>query len=196
MGKVQLKIEEVFAEQPTLESDRLIMRALTPADTADMFAYTSDAELLQHLPLNVTPTLADAEAAVAGFVSMYTQHRAAPWGISLKATGQHIGIVGFESWNPVTDRAEIGFLIARSQWRQGYACEAARRVMRFGFEQMGLNRIEARVKLENEASRLLLEDKLAMRREGLMREHSWWRGSYHDLALYAILKREFYARGV
>jgi len=196
MAKVQLKIEEVFAEQPTLESDRLIIRAITPADTADMFAYTSDAELLQHLPLGVTPTLADAEDAVRGFVGLYDLHRAAPWGITVKETGRHIGIVGFESWNPVTDRAEIGFLIARSHWRQGYASEAALRVMRFGFEQMGLNRIEARVKPENESSRLLLEAKLGMRREALMREHSWWRGSYHDLELYAILKREFYARGL
>jgi ribosomal-protein-alanine N-acetyltransferase len=196
MAKVQPKVEEVFAVQPTLESDRLLIRAISPADTADMFAYTSDVELLQHLPLDVTPTLAEAENAVRGFVGLYELHRAAPWGITVKETGRHIGIVGFESWNPVTDRAEIGFLIARSHWRQGYASEAALRVMRFGFERMGLNRIEARVKPENEASRLLLEAKLGMRREALMREQSWWRGSYHDLELYAILKREFYAHSL
>jgi ribosomal-protein-alanine N-acetyltransferase len=193
MGRIQLKVEEVFADLPTLESDRLVMRKMTEADADDMFAYTSDAALLEHLPLNVTATRAEAVSAIRNFMDMYAQRRVSPWGVSLKATGKHIGICGFESWNNVTDRAEIGFLIARDHWREGFASEAARRVMRFGFEQMGLNRVEARVKPENEASRLLLA-KLGMRYEGLMREHSWWRGSYHDLELYAILKREFEAQ--
>ena len=83
-------------------------------------------------------------------------------------------------------------MIARAHWRSGYASEAAKRVMRFGIERMNLNRIEARVKPENEASRLLLEKKLGMRYEGLLREHSWWRGAYHDLELYSLLKREYY----
>lgn len=192
MGRIQLKIEEVFADLPTLESERLVLRKVTESDTDDMFAYTADAALLEHLPLNVTPTRAETQAAIRGFMDMYHARRVAPWGISLKATGRHIGLVGFESWNPVTDRAEIGFLVARAFWRQGYAIEAARRAMRFGFDQMKLNRIEARVAPRNEPSRLLLA-KLGMRHEGLMREHSWWRGRYHDLELYSILKREFEA---
>ena len=189
MGRIQLKIEEVFADLPTLESARLVMKKMTESDADDMFAYTSDADLLAHLPLNVTPTRAETQAAIRGFMDMYHARRVAPWGISLKETGQHVGIVGFESWNPVTDRAEIGFLVARAHWRQGYAIEAAKRVMRFGIEKMNLNRIEARVKPDNEPSRLLLA-KLGMRYEGLMRQHSWWRGSYHDLELYAMLKPE------
>lgn len=193
MGRIQLKVEEVFQDLPTLASERLLMQKMTERDTDDMFAYTSDADLLRFLPLNVTPTRDDAEMAIHNFMDMYRARRVAPWGITIKATGKHIGICGFESWNPVTDRAEIGFLIAREFWRQGYASEAARRVMRFGYEKMGLNRIEARVKPDNESSRLLL-GKLGMRYEGLMREHSWWRDSYHDLELYAILRREFEAQ--
>lgn len=193
MGRIQLKVEEVFADLPTLASDRLVMQKMTEADVDDMYAYTSDADLLAHLPLNVTPTRAEAQAAIRGFLDMYHARRVAPWGITIRESGRHIGICGFESWNPVTDRAEIGFLVAREFWRQGYASEAARRVMRFGFEKMNLNRVEARVKPDNEPSRLLLR-KLGMKYEGLMREHSWWRGEYHDLELYAILKREFEAQ--
>lgn len=193
MGRIQLKVEEVFADLPTLTSERLVMQKMTESDTEDMFAYTSDADLLAHLPLNVTPTRAEAQAAIRSFMDMYHARRVAPWGITVRETGRHIGICGFESWNPVTDRAEIGFLVAREFWRQGYASEAARRVMRFGFEKMNLNRVEARVKPDNEPSRLLLQ-KLGMRYEGLMREHSWWRGRYHDLELYSLLKREFEAQ--
>lgn len=190
MTRVQLNIEDVFGDLPELESERLIMRKMTEADAYDMWIYSSDPDLLAHLPLGLTETVEESRKAIVGFMEMYQGRRVAPWGITNKADGKHIGICGYESWNPVTDRAEIGFLIAREYWRQGLASEAARRVMRFGFENMQLNRVEARTKTENEPSKQLLL-KLGMRYEGLMREHSHWKGSYQDLELYAMLKREF-----
>lgn len=193
MGRIQVRTDEVFAELPRLESERLVLQRVTEDDTDDLFAYTRDADLLHHLPLDVTPARDDALACVRAFGAMYDAHRVAPWGITRKDTGRHIGLVGFESWNVVTDRAELGFLIARDQWGQGFATEAARRAMRFGFERMRLNRIEARVTPGNTASRMLLT-KLGMRYEGLLREHSWWRGAYRDLELYALLAREFYSQ--
>jgi ribosomal-protein-alanine N-acetyltransferase len=190
--RVNLKVEEVFGEMPELESERLILRRMTPADAEDMFLYTSDPEMVKHLPLNLTATLEDAERSIRGFMDMYAAKRVAPWGISLKESGRHIGICGFENWNPQTDRAEIGFIVARHEWGKGYATEAARRVMRFGFEQMQLNRLEARTKAVNEASKHVLA-RLNMTYEGLLREHSYWKGAYHDLELYAVLKREWQA---
>ena len=64
--------------------------------------------------------------------------------------------------------------------------------MRFGFDVMRLNRLEARTKAENEASKHVLA-RLGMQYEGLLREHSYWKGAYHDLELYAVLRREFEA---
>ena len=188
--RVNLKVEDIFHPMPVLESDRLVLRRMEPRDAPGLFAYTSDPDMVKHLPLSLTPDLADAEKAIDGFMEMYAARRVAPWGISLKATDEHIGICGFESWNAMTDRAEIGFIVARAQWNKGYATEAATRVMRFGFEVMHLNRLEARCKIENEVSSHLLE-RLGMQYEGLLREHSYWKGAYHDLKLYSLLKREF-----
>jgi ribosomal-protein-alanine N-acetyltransferase len=190
--RVTLKVEEVFAEHPVLESERLLLRKIGMEDAADMHAYTSDPEMVKHLPLNQTYTIADAERSVRGFMDMYAAHKSAPWGVTIKETGEHIGICGFENWNAQTDRAEIGFIIARPHWGKGFATEAARRVMRFGFDVMRLNRLEARTKAENEASKHVLA-RLGMQYEGLLREHSYWKGAYHDLELYAVLRREFEA---
>ncbi|MDB5098303.1 MAG: family acetyltransferase [Cyanobacteria bacterium RYN_339] len=192
--RVTLKVEEVFADHPTLESERLLLRKIAPEDAPAMHAYTSDPEMVRHLPLNQTYTLEDAQRSVRGFMEMYAARKSAPWGVSLKDTGEHIGICGFENWNAQTDRAEIGFIIAKSQWGRGYATEAAKRVMRFGFEVMQLNRLEARTKSENIASKHVLA-RLGLQYEGLLREHSYWKGAYHDLELYAVLKREFEALG-
>ena len=190
--RVSLKVEDVFGTMPVFESERLVLRPMEPKDAPFMYAYCSDPEMVKHLPLNQTYTIADAERSVQGFMGMYAAHKSAPWGVTLKETGEHIGICGFENWNAQTDRAEIGFIIARHHWGKGFATEAARRVMCFGFEVMRLNRLEARTKAENEASKHVLA-RLGMTYEGLLREHSYWKGAYHDLELYAVLRREYEA---
>lgn len=194
--RIPVKVEELFAEHPVLQTERLILQKMRPEDAPGHLAYCSDMEVLAHVPLDFTPDLAAAERSIRGFMSMYEAKRAAPWGITLKATGEHVGLIGFESWNAQVDRAEIGFVVAKSVWRQGIATEAAHRVMRFGFEQMRLHRLEGRVTPDNLGSRELLERKLGMRREGLLRGQSYWRGAYHDLELYAVLRPEAEALGL
>ena len=134
--RVSLKVEDVFGTMPVFESERLVLRPMEPKDAPFMYAYCSDPEMVKHLPLSLTSTMAEAERSIRGFMDMYAARRCAPWGITLKENDEHIGICGFESWNPMTDRAEIGFIVARKHWRKGYAMEAATRVMRFGFEHM------------------------------------------------------------
>lgn len=189
--RANIKVEDVFGNMPEFDSERLLLERMTLADAADMHAYTGDPAMVEQLPLNATKSVDEARQAIQGFMDMYLSRRVSPWGIRLKETGQHIGICGFEGWNAATDRAEIGFIVGREHWRHGYATEAAKRVMRFGFEHMNLNRLEARCTVDNVGSQLLLEHKLGMRFEGLLREHSYWKGQYHDLKLYSLLRREF-----
>lgn len=196
VARVTLKVDELFAEHPVLETERLILRKMAPEDAPGHFAYCSDMEVVAHVPLDFTADLAAAERSIRGFMSMYEAKRAAPWGINLKTTGEHIGLIGFESWNPAVDRAEIGFVVSRAHWRKGIATEAARRVMRFGFEVMRLHRLEGRVTPANESSQRLLVDKLGMQHEGLLRGQSYWRGAYHDLDLYSVLRPEAEALGL
>lgn len=190
--RVQLKVEDIFGELPVFESDRLVLQPMELDDAPELLEYCSDRDLLKHLPLEYTETLEDARRCIQNFRTMYAAKRLAPWGVTLKETGKHIGICGFESWNPFADRAEIGFVIARRHWRKGLATEAATRVMRFGFEKMNLHRIEARAKRENESSTQLLR-KMGFQYEGYLREHGYWNGVYHNLELYSMLRDEFYA---
>ncbi len=67
--------------------------------------------------------------------------------------------------------------------------EALEAMLRFGFDAMSLNRIEADVTVGNDASVRVLE-KLGFQREGLLRQRGYWKGSYHDLWLFSLLRDE------
>lgn len=83
-------------------------------------------------------------------------------------------------------RAELGYWIGQPYWNQGYATEAVRRVIVWGFANLGLNRIFAQHFANNPASGRVME-KAGMRYEGLLRHCVQKNGIYHDTAIYAIL---------
>ena len=79
----------------------------------------------------------------------------------------------------------------RLYWEQGYCTEAAEAVLRYGFEVLGLNRIESRHFKRNPASGRVMQ-KIDMKHEGLLRQaYKKW-GKYEDWEIYAILKDEYY----
>lgn len=109
--------------------------------------------------------------------------------VRLSAAGTLIGCVGLREIDPEHRQAELGFWIGRDWWGQGYAREAARAVIRFGFETLELNRICAHHMVRNPASgRVLLA--LGMQREGVLRQRVRKWGKYEDVALYAILRAD------
>ena len=85
------------------------------------------------------------------------------------------------------DRAELGYWIGKPYWGQGYATEAARAVVEYGFGRLGLHRIYAYHFSSNAASGKVLQ-KIGMRHEGHRRQHDKKWGRYEDEELYGMLK--------
>ena len=96
-------------------------------------------------------------------------------------------------WIIRPDSAEIGYDIARPLWGQGLATEAAAAVIAFGFEELGLARIQAVAGIRNTASWRVME-KLGMQREGVARINRPVEGEGADSVLYAVLSDEWQAR--
>ena len=80
----------------------------------------------------------------------------------------------------------MGYTIARAYWGLGYATEAARALIQFGFDRMHLVRIEAVCLPEHLASARVLQ-KAGMQFEGVLRSYQVWRGQPRDLHMYAIV---------
>jgi ribosomal-protein-alanine N-acetyltransferase len=89
-----------------------------------------------------------------------------------------------------TPAGEILYLLNRQYWGHGYATEAVRAVLGFGFRELGLHRVYATCRPANVASSRVME-KVGMQREGHLRRHRWMKGAWHDSLLYAILEDEW-----
>jgi [ribosomal protein S5]-alanine N-acetyltransferase len=179
----------LFTRLPTLDTERLLLRALTMADAADLFAYASDPAVARYTSWEPHHTLTRSRRFLESVRRAYQQGRVAPWGIVHRADGRLIGTCGFVSWQPEHRRAEIGYALARPYWGQGYATEAVRAVITFGFTRARLNRIQAICLPENVASARVLE-KAGMSLEGTLRHFAVIKGEPVDLQLFAILRQD------
>ena len=97
---------------------------------------------------------------------------------------------GFTSFNCTSDSAEVGYVINPEYWGRGIATEALSRVIRFGFEVLGLHRIEARFIEGNDQSRRVME-RVGMTYEGMLREGMLVKGSYVNVGICSILFSEW-----
>src|SRR5205085_2661675 len=89
--------------------------------------------------------------------------------------------------------AMIWYVLARDVWGHGYAAEAGRAVLGFGFEELRLHRIFVDIDPRNRAS-LRVAEKLGLRREGHFVETAWVKGQWTDCVVFALLDREYRAQ--
>ena len=122
----------------------------------------------------------------------FSQYRSIYWGITIPEDERVIGLVGVYGWNQTHHRAETGYDLARDHWGKGIATEALTAMLRFGFKNLALNRVEAETMMDNPESVRLLE-RVGFAREGLRRQVFWEDrdSSYHDSGVFGLLSEEF-----
>lgn len=172
-----------------LETERLLIRDILVTDWESIHTYTSMTEVTQHTawgPNTVEDTRAYVEYVLN---SQQTQPREAfELAICLKNEGTLIGGVGLHIMEKTN--AEIGYVLHPAYQGEGYAAEAARAMLGYGFNTLGVHRIYAKCRPENRASEKVMQ-KIGMQREGLLREHWYYKGEFHDSYLYSMLAKEY-----
>lgn len=174
-----------------LRTERLLLREFAPGDWPAVLAYQSDPRYLRFYAWE-----GRAEADVRAFVAMFVGWQGEQprtkyqFALVLPETGRLIGNCGIRVNDPAAREANIGYELDPDYWGRGYATEAARAVLVFGFDSLGLHRVWARCVADNAASAHVLEQ-LGLRREGRLREHEYFKGRWWDELLYAILDREW-----
>jgi ribosomal-protein-alanine N-acetyltransferase len=180
----------IFSAFPTLETPRLRLRAFRAEDAQAILHLFGDEAVTRYYDLETMTSLEQAETLLGRMMQRFERAEALRWGIALKETDALIGTGGYNSL--AGTRAQIGYDLASAWWGRGLMTEALAAILRFGFEQMELNRIEAGVMPGNEASVRVLR-KLGFQEEGTLREYGFWKGAFHDLRWFALLKREYVA---
>jgi RimJ/RimL family protein N-acetyltransferase len=171
---------------PVLVTERLRLRCFEQTDIPLVHQYLNDPQVAGTL-MDITPpySLYDALALVAHSHDAFTEGSAYLFAVARQTTDELIGYCDIEV-QPQHRRGEIAYWIGQPHWRQGYATEAARRVVRFGFETLRLNRIYAHVLHHNTASAHVLR-KAGLQYEGTYRQGCYKDGQFADVDFYGIL---------
>lgn len=180
-------------KQPTLSTARLSLRPFAAADAPDVQRLAGAREVAD-TTLNIPHPYVDgmAEAWIGMHAAAWERGELATFAVTEPSFGL-VGAIGLRIERK-HQRAELGYWIAVPYWGRGYATEAAEAVIGFGFEQLDLNRVHASHLTRNPASgRVMI--KTGMRYEGCRRGHVIKWDRFEDLAIYAVLRDEWRARG-
>lgn len=177
---------------PVLKTERLVLRPYTLEDAPELQRLIGEREVARTL-MSVPHPYPDgaAEEFINGHPER-TESGEFQFAITHGEEGYLIGGIGFNAVEREAECAEIGYWIARSYWGNGYATEAARAVIRFGFEDKKLNRIHATHFSNNPASGNVMR-KIGMTCEGCRRQHVRKWGELLDWECYGILRSEYQA---
>lgn len=158
------------------------------SDSKALFGILADDEVTRYYDDATFTELSQAAEQIKSWENGFINKRCIRWGITRKAHPGLIGSCGYYGFHAWHLRASIGYELARPFWRQGIMQEALEAIIKLGFEEMGLNRIEAVVMPENSASIKLLES-LGFRQEGLLREYeNWGSKGFTDLCIFSLLR--------
>jgi RimJ/RimL family protein N-acetyltransferase len=171
-----------------LRTARLTLRPLDERDIPEHYAVFSDPEVARYWSREPWTDIAQARESIQASMAALADGSEVRFGIELLSTGRLIGNVGLHHFFEQNRRCEIGYALASKHWGQGYATEALRAAIRYGFDALNLNRIEADIDPRNIGSGRVLE-KLGFRKEGFMPERWIVFGEFADTVNYGLLKR-------
>lgn len=176
-----------------LETARLALRPLEPADADAVFAMRSDPVVQRY---GSHPAWTERQAAV-DYVARNIEATAAgthaQFAIVRRADATVVGTVTLFDLDQQCRRAQVGYVLPVAQWGNGYATEAVTALLHWGFEQLALNRVEADIDPRNVASARVLE-RLGFTREGHLRERWIVDGEISDSLIYGLLARDWQGR--
>jgi [ribosomal protein S5]-alanine N-acetyltransferase len=114
-----MKIEDIYNDLPTLETERLILRKITLNDVQDVFNYASEPDVSRFVPWEAHQSIEDSYNFINYILKQYEEGKLAPWAIELKQNKKVIGTIDFVAWFPHHFRAEIGFILSKEYWGMG-----------------------------------------------------------------------------
>jgi RimJ/RimL family protein N-acetyltransferase len=176
--------------QPTLATDRLILRPFTLADAPNVRRLAGEwaiADTTANIPHPYEDGM--AESWISSHAEHFEQGTAVVFAITLRATRELVGAISLFSIRPAFGRGEMGYWIGVPYWNQGYCTEAAQALIRHAFDDLGMHRVFAEHMVRNPGSGRVMQ-KAGLTYEGTLRQHVKKWDQYEDLAVYGILRSD------
>jgi len=175
---------------PELQTARLRLRPLSVNDSDAFFDIFSDSETMQYWSGEPISEITEAEKLIQDDLNWSMEGKCIAWGVVLPDSNRLIGKFILFQFSEQNRRAEVGYILDRRHWGQGYMSEVMACVLDYAFETLNLHRLEADTDPKNAASLALLE-KFGFRREGLFRQR-WYVGKeWLDSVMLGLLKADY-----
>ncbi len=179
----------------TLETERLILRQFTLDDAEAMYRnWASDPEVTRFMTWPPHANVDVTRNKLQQWVEEYKDPSNYTWAICPKDLGEPIGSISVVALVEERDIVSIGYCIGRKWWHQGITSEAFEAVIRFMFDEVGVNRLEARHNVNNPNSGGVMK-KCGLTYEGTLRQAATDNTGLMDLSVCSILRSEYEAMG-
>ena len=171
-----------------LETDRLILRRYVESDAEPMYKnWASDPEVSKYLTWPTHSSIEVTKSLVTDWISRYEKPDYYNWVIELKETGEVVGNISVVEIKERAEAAVIGYCMGKAWWGRGIMPEALTEVMRYLFDEVGMNRVAACHDSNNPKSGRVMQ-KAGMKYEGTLRGAGWNNQGIMDEVWYGLLK--------
>lgn len=173
-----------------IETNRCILRRITLADYGEMYEnWGKYEEVCRYFPFDPVESVEQYREKVGRWVENYQSGAYFHWVIEWKETGKLIGTINLGNVDETSRYCDTCYMLSPEYQGRGIMTEVLRSVLRYAFDEIGLNRVQAEVFAGNDASARVLT-KCGMQLEGIARKKYYKGGRFFDTAQYAVVRGE------
>ena len=169
-----------------LYTERLVLRKFKESDAKELFLGFVNQEDFLYYANKEKRTLEEEQNALINIDKKYENFNYYNWLITLKENEAIIGSINLNV-NLKNDSVEFNYVIDNRYSNKGYMTEALKRIKRFCFDEMNINRFQGGCCVENTASKRVME-KCNMQCEGILKKYIKLKDGYHDMYMFSIVK--------
>lgn len=193
MEKALTLNSKVFEEFPVLRTERLLLREISEEDGDAIFKMRSNGHVNRFIPRPTMEEPKSGKELALKTAEAFYRKEVIGWAGVLRGKGAIIGTCGFNTIDFYNLRAEIGGELDVDYWGKHIALEAVKAIVDFGFRELGLHTLEAKVAPENRGSVFLL-DYLGFEKEAHYKDRVYFKGQFSDMAVYTLFRSTYFEK--
>lgn len=186
-----MKIIDKIEQIPILETNRLVLRKFDINDAQDLYEYCKDPEVTKQLNFDSYQNIENAQDRIDYLRMKYSQDKLLCWAIVEKRSDKVIGSIDLFHISDNDKQAEVGYVINRTYWNNGYATEALKKVIDYGFSNLELSKICGYCCINNIGSQTVMEN-AGMIFESIVENEIKIKEKLYDAKKYCITDKQYF----
>lgn len=172
-----------------LNTDRLRLRPIQNSDANLILSMRSDYESMQYVERPLMQSIKEAQLFIANIRELCSKQQAWYWVIEIKRNNKAIGGITLWNYNKAKNKAELGFMLEKDHWGQGYMSEAANAVVDCAFDKFKLHSMEAHTRPENIAARKIISA-LGFKEDDCLHKNVFFNNQYWDTLVFSKIEND------